>query len=304
MPKYDHRQHVLPDWLVELERRIQIGEVASDANRITWCQLLIGDTGAGILEGLEAEATWEQAKDSLLMQMGTGSVKDEAWAALKNLERNGRDIVELAGETGKLAKRIHPTDTEAAERHAIDAFLGALDQTLAIGAQKLGHRRLEDVIAAAHRIEKLLRTQTDSKMEQLVSSMKDQLRLLQKNLKETQEQLAESKATAIPATAMAATATAASPAPPPAPAQHAYEYDEGMGYRRPPRRPQARRSPRCYLCGEEGHFIANCPARSELQRLLRQQARPSLRVPPRGQLLELPDPADDPAAGPGVQLNC
>ena len=303
MPKYDHRQHVLPDWLVELERRFQIGEVASDANRITWCQLFIGDTGAGILEGLEAEATWEQAKDSLLTQMGTGSIKDEAWTALKNLKRNGRDIVELAGEAGKLAKRIHPTDTEAAERHAIDAFLGALDQTLAIEVQKLGHRRLEDVIAAARRIEKLLGTQTDSKMEQLVSAMKDQIRLLQKNLKETQEPLAESKATAIPATAMAATAAAASPAPPPAPARHAYEYDEGMGYRRPPRRPQARRSPRCYLCGEDGHFIANCPARAELQRLLRQKARPSLRAPPRGQLLELSDPADDPAAGPGVQLN-
>ena len=109
MPKYDHRQHVLPDWLVELKRRFQIGEVASDANRITWCQLLIGDTGAGILEGLEAEATWEQAKDRLLKQMGTGSVKDEAWAALKNLKRNGRDIVELARRSREAGQK-DPSD--------------------------------------------------------------------------------------------------------------------------------------------------------------------------------------------------
>ena len=35
--------------------------------------------------------------------------------------------MELAGEAEKLAKRLHPRDEEAAERHAIDAFLGALE---------------------------------------------------------------------------------------------------------------------------------------------------------------------------------
>ena len=32
-------------------------------------------------------------------------MKDEAWAALKNLKKGSKEIVELAGEAEKLAKR-------------------------------------------------------------------------------------------------------------------------------------------------------------------------------------------------------
>ena len=35
MGKYDHRQHVLPDWLAELEQRFQLGEVNTDKGKIT-----------------------------------------------------------------------------------------------------------------------------------------------------------------------------------------------------------------------------------------------------------------------------
>ena len=38
MSKYDHRQHVLSDWLAELEQRFQLGEVDTDKSKITWCQ--------------------------------------------------------------------------------------------------------------------------------------------------------------------------------------------------------------------------------------------------------------------------
>ena len=62
MPKYDHHQHVLSDWLAELEQRFRIGEVDTDTNKITWCQLLIGTTGSGILASLGDEASREEAK--------------------------------------------------------------------------------------------------------------------------------------------------------------------------------------------------------------------------------------------------
>ena len=52
MPKYDHRQHVLFDWLAELDQRFQLGEVDEDTIKIMWCQLLIGATESGILSSL------------------------------------------------------------------------------------------------------------------------------------------------------------------------------------------------------------------------------------------------------------
>ena len=139
MTKYDHRQHELSDWLLELEQRFQLGEVEADKAKITWCQLLIGATGNSILAGLDAETTWEVAKETLLSRLGAGSVRDEAWVALKHLTRGSKEIIELAGEAEKLAKRLHPRDEKAAERHTVDAFLSALDRPLAAEVRKLGH---------------------------------------------------------------------------------------------------------------------------------------------------------------------
>ena len=46
---------------------------------------------------------------------------------LEKPKKGSKEIVELAGEAEKLAKRLHPRNEEAAERHAIDTLLGALE---------------------------------------------------------------------------------------------------------------------------------------------------------------------------------
>ena len=108
MVKYDHRQHELSDWMLELEQRFQLGEVEADRAKITWCQLLIGVTGNSILVGLDDETTWETAKETLLLRLGAGSVRDEAWVALKHLTRGTKEIIEMAGEAEKLASACIP----------------------------------------------------------------------------------------------------------------------------------------------------------------------------------------------------
>ena len=159
---------------------------------------------------------------------------------------------------------------------------------------------MEEVVAAARRIEKILEDQTDTKMEHLVN----------KDLKEAHEQIAIHKTAATPANALVAVpapaiAAAQPPPPAPAPARHLYqEYDEDTPFYCPPRRQMDRRPPRCFICGEEGHFVSNCPARPVLQLLLRQQVHASARGPPRGQILELPQSEDDSQSHPSVQLNC
>ena len=318
MGKYDHRQHVLSDWLAELEQRFQLGEVNTDKAKITWCQLLIGATGSSILAGLEDDATWEAAKETLLSRLGAGSVRNEAWASLKQLKRGSKEIIELAGEAEKLAKRLHPRDEEAAERHVVDAFLGALDRPLAAEVQKLGCRTMEEVVAAARRIERILEERPTSGMEQLIQSMQSQIQILTKDLAKAHEQIA-SKAPAAtaafaapPSNAVAAAQPppaasaptslpnpAATPLPPLATAQPPlynpgrppyFDYGEEGSYFRGQRWQPDRGPPQCFLCDEEGHFAYRCPARTILQRLLRQQAQETARGPSRGQILELPAP--------------
>ena len=152
-----------------------------------------------------------------MSRLGVGSVRDEAWAALKQLKRGSKEIVELAGEAEKLTKRLHPRDEESAERHAIDTFLGALNRSLAAEVQKLGCSTMEEVVAAAQRIERILGEQPDSKMEQLILSMQDQIRILTKDLKSAHEQMASQLTAATPTAVLAASPTvtvaAAQPVP-------------------------------------------------------------------------------------------
>ena len=204
MGKYDHRQHELSDWLAELEQRFQLGQVEADRAKITWCQLLIGATGSSILASLEDGATWEAAKETLLSRLGAGSVRDEAWASLKQLKRGSKEIIELAGEAEKLAKRLHPRDEEAAERHAVDAFLDALDRPLAAEVQKLGGRTMEEVVSAARRIERILQERPTSGMEHLMESMQSQIQILTKDLAKAHERIAAQPPAATPTAAFAA----------------------------------------------------------------------------------------------------
>ena len=318
MVKYDHRQHELSDWLLELEQRFQLGEVEADRAKITWCQLLIGATGNSILAGLDADTTWEAAKETLLSRLGAGSVRDEAWVALKHLTRGTKEIIELAGEAEKLAKRLHPRDAEAAERHAVDAFLGAIDRPLAAEVRKLGHTQMEGVVADARRIEKILQEQPTPAADSALESMNRQIQILKKDLQKANEKLAAQTATPPQAASMALQATpmVVAAQPPPAaapPPQHAtpvpmhqyvqdyqphYRQEDPPYFRRQDRR-QDRLPVRCFLCDEEGHFAYRCPARTLLRRLLRQE---QARRPQPGQVLELP-PANGSSQAPPLHLN-
>ena len=127
-------------------------------------------------------------------------MRDEAWMALKHLTRGTKEIIELAGEAEKLAKRLHPQDAEAAEKHAVDAFLSALDRPLASEVRKLGHTQMEGVVADARRIEKILQEQPTPTADSELESMNRQIQILKKDLLKVNEKLA-AQATTPPQTA-------------------------------------------------------------------------------------------------------
>ena len=161
---------------------------------------------------------------------------------------------------------------------------------------------MEEVVAATRRIERILQEQPTSGIDNLMESMDRQIQILTKDLAKAHEKLAAqptatpvTTALAVPPSQTVAAAQhppaslappqmahpAASPLPPMATAQAPqyiqdpppYFYgNEEPPYFRGPRR-QDRRPMRCFLCDEEGHFAYHCPARTLLQRLLRQQAQ-------------------------------
>ena len=258
MDKYDHRQHGLSDWLAKLELRFQLGEVDTDQSKITWCQLIIGATGSYTITGLEDEASWETAKETLLSHLGISSMNDEAWAELKNCKKGSKEIVELAVEVEKLARRLHPHDEEAAEQQAMDTFLNVLERPLAAEVRKLGYHTMESMVAAARRIEKVVAEQAGPKKE---LQMQEQIMLLQEGLEDVRRQIAQLPAPNTARTAIQPPPPAPIPLPPPA--RHTYQDSTEST----PHRPRGQPPPPCFLCGEEGHLAAKCPT---LQHLLHQ----------------------------------
>ena len=280
----------------------------ADRAKITWCQLLIGATGSSILASLEDGATWEAAKETLLSRRGAGSVRDETWASHKQLKRGSKEIIELASEAEKLARHLHPRDEEAAERHAVDAFLSALDQPLAAEVRKLGYKNMEEVVAAARRVERILQERPTSGMDTLMESMNRQIQFLTEDLAKAQDKIAAQPPVATPTTALAVPPSqavaaaqhppaslappqmahpAATPLPPPySPGPSQYFSGDNVAPCFQGQRRRSDRGPlRCFLCDEEGHAAYRCPTRTLLQRMLLQEAPEPTREPPREQIL-------------------
>ena len=181
---------------------------------------------------------------------------------------------------------------------------------------------MEEVVAAARLIERILEERPTSGMEQIIQSMQNQIQIFTKDLAKAPKQMASQATAATPTAAFAAPpsnevvaaqpppatsppaslpspAPAATPLPPLATAQpplyppgHSpyFDYGEEGPYFRTPRRQLDRRPPLFFLCDEEGHFAYRCPTRTLLQHLLQQQAQEAAQGPPRGQILELPTP--------------
>ena len=175
---------------------------------------------------------------------------------------------------------------------------------------------MEGVVADARRIEKILQEQPPSGAESVLEAMNRQIQILKKDLIKANDKLAAQTLANPPTVSLAMpaapTVTAAQPPPASLAAQQLHPataplpppmataqmspyrqeqqqyYQDPQYFRRQDRR-QDRRSVRCFLCDEEGHFAYRCPARTLLQRLLRQHAQQQTRrPPPSSQVLELP----------------
>ena len=67
-----------------------MGEVNTDKGKISWCPLLIGATGSSILTGLEDDASWEIAKETLLSRRGVAPSETKPGQPLSNLREAPR----------------------------------------------------------------------------------------------------------------------------------------------------------------------------------------------------------------------
>ena len=121
--------------------------------------------------------------------------------------------------------------------------------------QKLGHCALDDVVADAQHIERMQKDCPSPNMDNLVSVLQDELRAVQKELKESAVAMA-GKAVRIAQPALA-------PAKPTNTAAGRYTAPSS-GMLAPQRRLM------CFLFDQEGHFVGSCPIRAETFHFMKQ----------------------------------
>ena len=323
MPRFDRKKTSLSEWLRKLEQRFDLTHVQEDSKKIKLCSMFIGQTGEDLLSTLPDEATWEEAKDVLATRLAGGSTSGEAYTLLKNMSRDGRDLVDLAGEVEKLARQAYPHCDVSRERHAIEAFMGALDTKVAYDVQMLGHTRFADVLAAARRVEALRVKFPRTELDSFASTMASELKAIKVALEK--ERAAPSPATpavhltrtpqpplppqvpqpssGLPSPAALPIVDATTPAAPTPywpPYPYPYPYGQYHAPQRPPR-PSSRPSlpprprPRCYLCDAEDHLIQQCPFKAEFRQMRTQRAA-------QGQPRALPAPSPTSDTAPAHQL--
>ena len=273
MKEFERRQGPISDWLQDLEARFNLAGIDNDDRKIDACKIIIGRSGSVCLGALARGTTWAQAKSTLIKKLGEGSEQDEAYTSLRSLRRGNRSIADLGSEAERLAKLAFPGPTDVMERQASEAILKALDARLALKVSETGYADLEDLIKTARRLEKVQESNSNASWDN--RELRDELNQIKKMI-----QLGQEKAEA---TINRAQCSHEPPAPtttpdayqdppyrrqgypprPPTPNTYQEPRYQRQGYPPRPRTGPPSRRMLCWVCGEPGHLMYNCPERSE-----------------------------------------
>ena len=72
-----------------------LADIEKDARKIKFCQVFIGQTKEDILAQSPDEIPCEEAMRESTERLGEGNVEEEAWMALKQLERVSHGEIDL-----------------------------------------------------------------------------------------------------------------------------------------------------------------------------------------------------------------
>ena len=224
-------EQTIESWLDEFEARLLCHNINTCDQKKRWCLALIGEAGRNILKRLPVRATWDQVKHELCEVLGEAHPKDRAFDTLLSYKPGDKGLGEMASDI--MTKASRATDDEEIQRKlGLKAFLKAVPETIRKDLSRKHFRSVKEALEEARFLQRVEEEESlSSKGKVLTAAPQPQL---------SQQEMIEECIRQLGAKGL-------------------------LNEKR--ERPRSQAS--CWGCGDEGHFVMQCPfnrkSRSNLQ---------------------------------------
>ena len=202
------------------EARLLCHDIQNCEKKRHWCQALVGEAGRNIIKDLPIRTTWPRVKQELIEILGERDPKDKAFETLINYRRSDKGLVEIAADIlTKAAKASDDRETQV--KLGLKAFLKAIPQSLAKELRRKHFNSVRDALEEARFLQRV-------QMEESAAS--DQV------LTVGEERSSQSSVV-----------------------DDCIKRLEARGLIGGKRERPNRFGRGCWCCGEEGHFLMQCP---------------------------------------------
>ena len=217
-------EETIESWLDEFEARLLCHNIHACDNKRHWCQALVGEAGRSIIKKLPPRSTWNQIKQELVDVLGEANPRERAFDRLVHYKTSDKGLGEIAVDIMTKASKA-TDDVEMQHKLGLKAFLQGIPESI---SKELRRKHLVSVREALEEARFLQRVQEEE------NGGKDRVLVMDNEKKKSCdcEALIE-------------------------------ECIKRLGRRSvwndTRERPRARKG-KCWGCGEEGHFIMQCPS--------------------------------------------
>ena len=218
-------EETIESWVDTFEARLLCHNIRTCEKKKHWCQALVGETGRNIIKNLPQDSTWDQVKSELYNVLGETSPRERAFDQLFNYKAGGKGLGEIATDIMSIAS-VATDDLDAQNRFGLKAFLSAVPPSISkeLWWKHLGSVR--EALQEARFLQRVEELEGSNEKKKVLTLDLPSAPPSQKNLVEECLGQLQSK---------------------------------GIKGKWKERRSGNSRQGVCWCCGEQGHFMMQCP---------------------------------------------
>ena len=274
--KYNPDEETIEAWLKGFEIRLLCNNITAADRKRNWCRSLVGEAGNSIIEKLPQSADWTEIKKELCSVLGEGNPKRRAFEVLSSYKPKDKGLGDMATEIMAKAALV-TSDTDLQTQLGLKAFLQAVPRNI---GRELRHRHFDSVKEALKEESFLQSVEEDgNRGSGKIFTVESDSTSSVEEPKPDIQQIVEACMKQMQAQ------------------QPRKERSERPGY--------ARKTRRCWCCGQNGHLVRSCPLAQQNKAACKQKAEKRMPDSARG-CQKGPDGANgcqmEPEGGKGCQM--